>query len=53
MVECPDVVVGWGPESGYVAVCVRYEGSLYITLPTLMMHGQTQIKFIIHQLSKV
>ena len=44
--------VGRGPASGYVALCVRYEGScltesswfLYITLPTLMMHGQTQIK---------
>jgi hypothetical protein len=35
-----------------VALRVRYEGSsflslvFYITLPTLMMHGQTQIKFI-------
>jgi len=52
MVLCPVVVVGKVSESGNVALrscrsiklLLLHLVSLYITLPTLMMHGQTQIK---------
>jgi len=43
----PVVVVGRGSASGNVALCVASSWFCYITLPTLMMHGQTEIQYII------